>query len=103
MVWYLLWRTTAGSRDMEVRHTLRDALELAYRYLREGQDIIEIGEVGKAAVISAKEMRHLFGPAGGTKCAVSFAAASRVSKASKAASAKGQPRSGERRDQGIVG
>jgi hypothetical protein len=52
---------------MEIRHTLGDALELVYRYLREGQKIIEIGEVGKTAVISGKEMRHLFGPVASTK------------------------------------
>jgi hypothetical protein len=63
MVWDLLWQSRDGSRDMEIRHTLGDALELVYRYLREGQDIVEIGEVGKTAAISGNEIKHLFGPA----------------------------------------
>jgi hypothetical protein len=52
---------------MEAHETLRDALAVAFRYLREKRTVLEIGEIGKGAVISAVEIKRLFGPAARTR------------------------------------
>jgi hypothetical protein len=63
MVWYILCKRRNGSKEMEGQETLRDALAVAFRYLRERRKVVEIGEIGKGAVISAAEIKRLFGPA----------------------------------------
>jgi hypothetical protein len=63
MVWYLLWKRRDGSKEMKTHRTLRDALAGAFHYLREGRKVVEIGEIGKGAVISVAEIERLFGSA----------------------------------------